>query len=225
MRRGFTLIELLVVIAIVALLVGLALPALSRARQTARQTICLANLRSIHAIIQQYADAHRGMTPALGQPYGTPPNWALVVQQAAGVSGETGSQLYAAGSVLSCPSSRAFYSLPMERCYAINVTGHSGQPGDPDNFDVLPRGASVRMDAVARPWETALLVDSTQTPSGVDQPPSTRTWSVIDFRLSDHVERRLARIHDAGRAFNVVHFDGSASPRKEVPAFWAQPLP
>jgi prepilin-type N-terminal cleavage/methylation domain-containing protein/prepilin-type processing-associated H-X9-DG protein len=55
-RRGFTLIELLVVIAIIAVLMGILMPALSRARESAKRTVCANNLRGLTLAWTMYAD-------------------------------------------------------------------------------------------------------------------------------------------------------------------------
>jgi len=57
-RGGFSLIELLVVIAIVGLLVGLALPVLTRARQVATRAACASNLRQIGIAIEAYREGN-----------------------------------------------------------------------------------------------------------------------------------------------------------------------
>jgi prepilin-type N-terminal cleavage/methylation domain-containing protein/prepilin-type processing-associated H-X9-DG protein len=59
-QRGFTLIELLVVIAIIALLLALLMPALDRARELARRSVCTANLRDLVIAWTIYANDNDG---------------------------------------------------------------------------------------------------------------------------------------------------------------------
>ncbi len=59
-RCGFTLIELLVVIAIIALLIGILLPALGKARGTARTVVCASNQRQTDTALQTYRNDHNG---------------------------------------------------------------------------------------------------------------------------------------------------------------------
>src|SRR5438270_13665048 len=62
-RRAFTLIELMVVIGIIAILLGILLPSLSRARESSNRAKCLSNLRQVGGAYVMYAMDHNGRLP------------------------------------------------------------------------------------------------------------------------------------------------------------------
>lgn len=71
---AFTLIELLVVIAVIALLLGIALPALAQSREAGRAAVCASNLRQLSMAAVQYAQVHKERVwPTFNTANGQPP--------------------------------------------------------------------------------------------------------------------------------------------------------
>ena len=78
-RRGFTLIELLVVIAIIGILASMLFPVFAQAREKARQTDCISNMKQLGLAITMYNMDYDGLYPAQDHlfidPCSPPPFW------------------------------------------------------------------------------------------------------------------------------------------------------
>ncbi len=85
LRRGFTLIELMVVIAIIAVLIALLLPAVQQAREAARRSACVNNMKQIGLGMHNYHDALRRFPPGAlagngpGGPHVHGTNWRAFI--------------------------------------------------------------------------------------------------------------------------------------------------
>lgn len=119
-RSGFTLVELLIVIAIIALLAAILFPVFARARENARRSVCLGNLKQIGLALQQYTQDYDEKMPV--QTYALTYNFMDASAGATSNSGWAGGTTNWPNALFPYTKSTAIYSCPS----ALPIVNASG---------------------------------------------------------------------------------------------------
>jgi len=208
---GFTLIELLVVIAIIAILAGLLLPALSKAKHSAWTAACLNNKRQLGLACQMYVGDNQGQLPLNGiDPPKIVPNWChMEAFWIVGGDDQT-NEIHLTGEQVSLASYLGRTTVPF-KCPADNYYSPAQRP-----FGKLYRRISIAMNP--------LMGDGYHTERLFLKPEPV---GVVLFRKQDDFHKlspadawNITDVHPDSMRQSYFHFTAELSEANRV-AYWA----
>ena len=178
---GFTLIELLVVVAIIALLISILLPALNQAREVAKSTVCLSNLRSLGMAVQMYVDDNNGFLITAGLAHG-----GSVDEQAAWIN--TLREQYGNQLIARCPTDKStHWTEPLAGTDQLRRASYA------TNYytvkEIGGRGPYNRLILVPHPYSTILMVELAEEGQYAvsDHVHSETWWSNLEVYPAEQV--------------------------------------
>jgi prepilin-type N-terminal cleavage/methylation domain-containing protein len=181
--RGFTLIELLVVIAIIAILAAMLLPALAKAKEKAKQTSCISNLKQVAVGLAMYVDDNSGFYPIVSytDSSGNSIDWPKELTAYLPQKGD--SVTSPANQVFVCPSA-IFSKVPndqLTRTYAASGT----MLGFTASGSGLTSQTARKPTPMATPVDTVVVVEAKQE-YPLANPPSAYSFSNVPWKNSSN---------------------------------------
>jgi prepilin-type N-terminal cleavage/methylation domain-containing protein/prepilin-type processing-associated H-X9-DG protein len=210
MKKAFTLIELLVVIAIIAILAGMLLPALNKARDKARDISCRSNIKQLSYAVLFYADAFAGFVPPSYNLDNT--TWGSRLFQA---------KLYDAPKVLYCPNDKSDIAEYVRNGGKLNnASPHWSHTSYGDNTyyigtstrtagDAESKKIPAKMNQIKKPSRTIGYADSVHNIATAGTTWKRGYYSLYDLATTTANFGQVAACHSG--AANVLWMDGHAS--------------
>ena len=201
---GFTLIELLVVIAIIAILAGMLLPALSRAKMKANMIKCTSNEKQIALGYMLYSGDQSDLLPVAGTetPIGSgwvaPSRWFLEISPYIANVSTNFTNLVAKSKVVSCPTAKVGTNV-----IPASVPGYQGYGGYGHNFAYLGYTPANRVKAtiVTKPSDTCYNGDGLDPTKGLE-------WWNYGYLYPPSVNNALFKYVRHGIGGNYAWADG-----------------
>lgn len=208
-RDHFTLIELLVVIAVIAILASLLLPALNKARDKAKASQCIANLKQISIGHFGYQDAYNGNYPAAWRATDTTAqSWFLKIAPFTGVNLKW--NILTQISAFRCPANPSLYGSNSTVAnggtrYSVNYSNNYHLGLSSSTADAM------KNSQVSQPSEVCITTDSMQNMSTIPTVPCAFYNIQLNSARNNYAFPDSCRpgvIHDSGS--NMLFLDGHA---------------